>query len=79
MALSSEIKFPAPVGDHTVCFFTFGKERMSASMKNDEGQNASLEINKKGHYCVVVQNLKITVSYVYLLVRFLEGPRSPIF
>ena len=62
MALSSEIKFPAPQGDHTVCFFTFGKERMSASMINDEGQNASLEINKKGHYCVVVQNLKVTVS-----------------
>ena len=77
MALSSEIKFPAPQGDHTVCFFTFGKERMSASMKNDESQ--SLEINKKGHYCVVVQNLKVTVSYVYLLVRISEGPRSPIF
>ncbi|XP_063677731.1 uncharacterized protein LOC134813781 [Bolinopsis microptera] len=65
MALRPEIqaiKFPSPLEDHTVCFFTFGQIGMSASMKNDVSQG--LEINKKGHYCVVVQNLKVT-TYIY--------------
>ncbi|XP_063677628.1 uncharacterized protein LOC134813705 [Bolinopsis microptera] len=66
MGLSDETRFlvRTPDGDHTFCFYTFGKLDLFTS---DFGSNSSpVDIKSKGHYCLVNENEKKTIEgYLY--------------
>ena len=64
MGLSDETRFivRTPDGDHTFCFYTFGKLELFTS---DFGSNSSpVGIESKGHYCLVNENETIQVCKI---------------